>query len=32
MGDKVNATTPETITAPASVKTNSRNNAPVSPP
>ena len=29
---EVNATTPETITAPASVKANSRNRAPVRPP
>ena len=32
MGDSVNATTPETSTAPASVKANSLNSAPVSPP
>ena len=32
IGDKVKATMPETITAPASVNANSRNNAPVNPP
>ena len=31
-GDNVSATTPDTITAPASVKANSRNSAPVRPP
>jgi hypothetical protein len=32
IGDSVSATTPETITAPASVKANSRKSAPVRPP
>ena len=32
MGDKVRATTPEIMTAPARVKANSRNSAPVRPP
>lgn len=32
MGDRVSATMPEMNTAPARVKANSRNNAPVSPP
>ena len=32
MGDSVSATIPETVTAPASVKANSRNRAPVNPP
>ena len=32
IGDSVSATTPETMTAPASVNANSRNNAPVRPP
>ena len=32
MGDSVNAITPDTITAPASVKANSRNSEPVRPP
>jgi len=32
MGDSVMATTPEMMTAPASVNANSRNSAPVSPP
>ena len=32
IGDSVSATTPDTITAPASVNANSRNSAPVSPP
>ena len=31
MGESVSAITPETITAPASVKANSRNKTPVSP-
>ncbi|MNM93426.1 hypothetical protein D3C81_1058000 [compost metagenome] len=31
-GDSVSATMPETITAPAKVKANSRNSVPVSPP
>ena len=31
IGDSVNATTPDTMTAPASVKANSRNSAPVRP-
>ena len=32
IGDNVTATTPEMITAPARVKANSRNRAPVTPP
>ena len=32
IGDRVSATMPETITAPASVNANSRNRAPVNPP
>ena len=32
IGDSVSATTPDTITAPASVNANSRNSAPVRPP
>ena len=32
IGESVSATTPDTITAPASVKANSRNSAPVKPP
>jgi len=32
IGDNVNATMPDTTTAPASVKANSRKSAPVSPP
>ena len=32
MGESVSATMPETITAPASVKANSRNSEPVRPP
>jgi hypothetical protein len=32
MGDRVSATTPDTITAPASVNANSRNSVPVRPP
>jgi hypothetical protein len=32
IGEIVSATTPEMKTAPASVKANSRNSAPVSPP
>ena len=32
IGDSVSATTPEMKTAPASVKANSRNSAPVRPP
>ncbi len=32
IGERVSATTPETITAPASVKANSRNSEPVRPP
>ena len=32
IGDRVRATTPETMTAPASVKANSRKSAPVRPP
>ena len=32
IGESVSATTPETITAPARVKANSRKRAPVSPP
>ena len=32
MGERVSATTPETITAPARVKANSRKRAPVRPP
>ena len=32
IGDSVSATTPDTSTAPASVKANSRNSEPVSPP
>ncbi len=31
-GDRVSATTPDTITAPARVRANSRNSAPVRPP
>ena len=31
-GDKVNATIPEIVTAPASVNANSLNSVPVSPP
>ena len=32
IGDNVSAITPDTITAPASVKANSRNSEPVRPP
>ena len=32
IGDRVSATTPDTMTAPARVKANSRKRAPVSPP
>jgi hypothetical protein len=32
IGDSVNATTPDTTTAPASVNANSRNSDPVKPP
>ncbi len=32
IGDRVSATMPETVTAPASVKANSVNSAPVRPP
>jgi hypothetical protein len=32
IGESVSATTPDTITAPASVNANSRNSAPVNPP
>ena len=32
IGDRVTATTPEMMTAPASVKANSRKSAPVTPP
>jgi len=32
IGDSVSATTPETMTAPARVKANSRKSAPVRPP
>ncbi len=32
MGESVSATTPDTITAPASVNANSRKSDPVSPP
>ena len=32
MGDRVSATTPEMNTAPAKVRANSRNSAPVRPP
>ncbi len=32
IGDRVSATMPDTVTAPASVKANSVNSAPVRPP
>ena len=32
IGERVSATSPETVTAPASVNANSVNRAPVSPP